>query len=386
MSKIKSMYTYILALLPLLANYKLFALDSNRMITIGLFLIIILIPLEFGFAISKPKRIKLNLLFIIFCIYFLFRADFTVYYIAYVTSFFWGICGGLSNLLDREKHRKIIIYVSLFAACSVILQTIVHKLAGIHIPMNIPGLISSEEYQSLILTAMDSTTQLYRPSAFFLEPAHFCQYTVVGLVLLIDHEKQYKYFFIYEIIISIGMILTTSGMGIVLMLGAWGWKFLKQCSLSKIAMQRTLIGIMAAMLTILIASDFPIVQKIWSRINGSSGYNAIGGRIFAAYWLFPTMTERQWLMGVGYSNRPDYYMTGFIQFIYCLGIIGLTLFITSFFYGYFRKTQDAKIITIVYIALMFISSNVSSISIMWWATICMEIDNHKKSLVRFKWG
>ena len=228
--------------------------------------------------------------------------------------------------------KRNIIRIALLAAVLTMIQTVLHYLLGVHLPCIAPNfcLDSLQYYRSFILTGFQETSSLYRPSAFFLEPSHLTQYSFVALLLCLFHgKKQYA----AAVCISLGMVATTSGMGIMLVGGIWClsvWDMIRKSEASgrMIKFSGCLLGMLTAV-CILYQFEFfrSALQRIFSPVQYSqSNYNAIWGRTLHWNTYISPMGGKDLLLGYGYIHLPDIYFTGLMELIYCSGILGIILY------------------------------------------------------------
>ena len=198
---------------------------------------------------------------------------------------------------------------------------------------------NSQQWVQLAQTGKVSVTGraigFYRPSAFFLEPSHMFTYLVAPLFYELlspifgTHEKRLSIF------LTIGMVLSTSGMGIVTVLLVWLLFIAKRgkknnkFSLKKFLIPRNLFILFAAI--ILFASAFLLTEflnKSVMRIisSGSDYRNAVEGRIVGGTNFIMQLSGLNLLIGLSdHYTGLDFHMTGFNATMYKYGIIGTAL-------------------------------------------------------------
>ena len=211
---------------------------------------------------------------------------------------------------------------------------------------------------------------LFRPSAFFLEPAHFAQFCTIGLVIsLVEKKSSY----IRAIIISAGLMLTTSGLGIVSVILIWGmYLYINVEGIDRKRMNRMVLGtlLFVGIFIILFSFSASFQFAVMRMFIGSNGYHsAIQGRT-TNIGLIALLSSKELIYGMDYANVPtygdmdtQYYLTGIFELIYCQGILGASLFIICYFYMII-KTYKAKqrlplYILISYLPFLFGSSNLA---------------------------
>lgn len=313
-----------LAILPILMPY--------RIPGTGLRLPTILTAIAFFYCILQLPKRKLNISVGILIPFFLYL----VYVMTKSTiqmAFFNGsviiiistICTGIINV---QRLRNIIEMIAALAAICVILQQFVHIIVGIHIPL-ILGSFMAEDLlvpYGFLLTTGIGIEGIYRPSAFFLEPAHFSQYCIIGLgSCLFTQFPNFK----RAILISFGVLACTSGMGFVSVFAMWLWWLLTRNSSKKEILRKVPFLILGAFIAFFILDNISFTHGIISRFmpNSDSDYNAINGRLFWWDTFFGDFSVSGFLWGFGWNNLPeDVYFTGFMKILFCYGVVGVFLF------------------------------------------------------------
>lgn len=271
--------------------------------------------------------------------------------------------------VDAIYHRKIIENISVIAAICVVFQQIVHLLIGVHIPMiNSNWVLESiyEDYADAINSAI-GVESMYRPCAFFLEPAQFTQFAIYGLgSSLLKDKPSFK----KSVVISMGIFATTSGMGFVLAFALWGWwlLFIRKRKANSRFMPKV-IGISVVFLIFfLMLMQIPFFAGIVERFtnDGSGDYNAIDGRLFFWASVFGDKSIGDLIYGFGEAELEEgYYYTGFMKILYAYGIIGCVFFYSFWLYLLYKVPATTKAFVIIYIALSFFANQVGFISLIF---------------------
>lgn len=211
----------------------------------------------------------------------------------------------------------------------------------------------------------------FKPSAIFSEPAKFVQYVSPCLILSLFEEKRKNY--IFEIFLTVCMVLTTSANGVVYVAIAWLMWFLLDKSKRNIIFKGIFLLVLSGAVLFLIFGD---TSNIWfiERFSeiGADGINSGNQRILRGWIIFGQIPFANKLFGVGVDNAAYYiesagittdfdggyigYMSGLSQIFVTGGILGGMLLLFLLF-KYFR-TKDSKVIslTILLIAIIFASS------------------------------
>lgn len=369
-TKKNSIISSMIALLPLLAFIRVPGIS----IGLGMVSLIILIPVLF---IINERKISFQAIsycsaIIIFCTYSAIRSiDSFSGILGYFLVIIWMV-GLYNNGVDEDQLFGVIKKVSYFASVIVIIQSLFHYLVGGHLVANLPFLLKDEirlQYMSLISTGVDSTG-IYRPSAFFLEPAHFSQYGIIALLYILLREKKDGRIK-KAILISVGIALTLSGMGIVMVLGAWitflalGLDYKKRQSF-----ENALYLIVAGLIIVFFLSQLPLFQTALKRITGNeTGYNAIWGRLFYWDYYFKPLQRSQLIWGLGYSVDTQNYMTGFMKLLYCSGYIGVVLFYFALLKNIRNRTKFSVITGLTYAAMTLFSGITATINLVFFLTV-----------------
>ncbi len=137
------------------------------------------------------------------------------------------------------------------------------------------------------------------------------------------------------VLISRGVVLSTSGMGIAAVVGIWALFFAIRderdgsFKLKNILRKRNLIAIgILIVIFIVLAFTVPFLRRAITHIfvPSATGYTAITGHVRNALRLVSKMTPLQWVFGVAdNSHNITSHIPGFIDPLYRHEIIGLIL-------------------------------------------------------------
>lgn len=267
--------------------------------------------------------------------------------------------------VNVEYLRKYYEVISLFAAICVIIQFSVHLVTGHHIPMiNIKWCLDEmAQYRHQILTGY-TQENIYRPSAIFLEPSHLAKYCATGLAsyLLNDNPQIEK-----AVVVSLGIFVTTSGMGIVMVFIVWGWWLMSRSEGYSFSSKTLYIiaGIFGLGILLLLLNKIPFFNSVLARITGrnASGYNAIEGRLFWWDTYFGNGAWKEMIFGFGTESLPDKYFTGVMELLYSYGIVGVCLFTISIAVLVIKTNGLPRLISILFIALNVFANLIGFISV-----------------------
>src|SRR5680860_548879 len=233
---ISKYFTFLIVIFPILTIYK----SPIPEIRLSTFILILLTPLVLK-GVSKKNNIgsKVGKKFIVFFFYILFSTllsilflveDFDINLIALrVTKFI--LLPTLVLLIINKKYfnlrygLQLLEKITLIASVFLIFQTIIFYSTGILISGVIKPFLEYDAYATH--DYLEMALPFYRPTSFFAEPSHFCYFAIVGLIYslwgFIDKPKK----IIYALIISLAILLSTSGQGLVLLIFCWTFYVLK---------------------------------------------------------------------------------------------------------------------------------------------------------------
>lgn len=408
---INKLIALVYALIPFTQNYKIPFLGSNLAFASALgigvvFLLYSIMHNGYTFYLSRAITIPTFVVMFCYCIlHFVFSPPMNVYnpisnnIIAIIMQFtFILVCILVFNDTDvRNHYMRYIEVIAIAMSVVVLLQHIIYIFLGTAITVDRAFLLP---FRSLFTDSVKYTVQgslmiingLFRPSAFFLEPAHFSQFCLIGLASSLARND--LLFNKKAIAISIGIILTTSGIGIVSVVCLWVLKLLVngQGITNKVIARIFLgIGILVIMCVILFAVSNSFRMAVTRIFVASGGHNsAILGRLGNAY-LLKQLNSMELLFGMGYRNIPtygdniQYYMTGIVELLYCQGIVGTFLFIICYFQmiikSFRTKTYGALYTLIIYIPFLIGSANLVILSLVQYIPM-LYITRQEKGLVQ----
>lgn len=242
--------------------------------------------------------------------------------------------------VDVKTLAKTGKWISVTAAACLIVQYVTFYLLGFHLQM-VPTsalLPMAEQWALGAKTGLAGITgrmnDFYRPSAFFLEPSHVFLYMFPHLLIVLFSYKGNRRDWLPAIMITLGLVLCTSAMGIAAAAGSWGLFLIiyhekkKTFSIRNVFRPRSLI-ILVLFMAFAVALFFtvPSIRRSVTRIfTTKTGSTAISGRIAKALELLKTFTPAQWLLGVSDNTHGiTFNIPGLVDVIYRHGLIGMVL-------------------------------------------------------------
>lgn len=221
----------------------------------------------------------------------------------------------------------------------------------------------------------------FRPSFVFIEPAGFTQYVIVGVLLFLFCEKRKEKSIIGAGLCSIGILLSTSAGGILVM--ALGWmvwlmKVLKRAVTEK-KIERYICWILLFLLSIVMGVMlFTGVGKMmirrFSEVSLTKPATSGNLRVLRGFLIFLELHPLQKIFGLGLGNIDDYftlmqlpmpygsgeYMNGLAYILNSGGIIGAMLLLSVLFRRMFRKSYFFIALSLIVLVLTLGVSNFNS--------------------------
>ena len=358
---------------PLLQHYK--GLYQNAGFTSYLVLIPWLVIRLFQEIKCGHARVRciVTLPLILFFVYSAIIHEITVSKILY-SGFMIVMCilleFGCFNLRYIYKYATL---VCMLASIILIIQYVCFYLFKFHLCV-VPTEALLAESSSWIAGAKTGLINIrggsngfYRPSAFFLEPSHLFIYFFPVLCVFLFSNWMTKFRVRIALLISVGLLLSTSGMGIVCCGGVWLCYFLMYYDKTRENVMR-LENIFSAR-NVLIVSFFCLfviglyftVDSVANTINrvffDASGA-AFTGRFGQASNLIRGMTGSSVLFGLT-DDRSNiiFNLPGFFATMYKKGIIGVLLSYWFYVQGLFKLRGAHFWMSVIILILSFFSAH-----------------------------
>ena len=313
-------------------------------------------------------------------------------YGAFMMVFFFAIASGCVNVRYFVKSAT---HISCIAGVCLIIQYILYYLLHFHLQF-VPTSLLLPESSIWILGAKTGLINItgrsngyYRPSAFFLEPSHLFIYCFPVLCLLLLSPNMKPWRMKMAFIITAGMVLSTSGMGLGVAIGLWGVYFAlykNGKSDENIARIRNLIspknvGILIVFLTVLTVMYFEvdIFRNIVIRIFNSGSGNqstAINGRVRLARMLVGGLSGKSFIFGVTDNvSEIEFNLSGFYATLYKYGLIGIFLSYAFYVQGLFKLKGAYFWLTCIIVVISFFTAHTHGTFYMMYYIIVL-MDGH----------
>lgn len=232
---------------------------------------------------------------------------------------------------DYRLAIKTLEIFSILCAIFIIFQYIAHYILGLNVMGVYSPLASAEGYADYDFNKMYKI--LFRPSAFFFEPAHFASYEFVYLCYLLSHPNEKSRLFKLGIIIT-GILLSTSGTGFailpILIIFSIFIQY-KNGNFNLYSLQKIAFAILVLSIIFLLFFNTSFGAASLQRMlntDGTLGTSATGRLQSGAYELFKQLPQTLQYIGCGFGNRPtSVYFPSLYAILYGDGYLGLCFFI-----------------------------------------------------------
>lgn len=286
-----------------------------------------------------------------------------------------------SEWFDADYGKKVIVSVGKVGTIYLFIQYIAYYVGHIVLHGYLPFLpVYHENYAQLDYQALYHN--MFRPTSFLLEPAHFARYLCIPLILTVfDGNREKKW--LWAFVMSGAIIASTSGTGMICVAFIWGiWLFKNLISAfrtGKIDIKNIVLFIvLTGIVHFSIKSD--IVQSTIQRITNTrlTDINTAGGARFRGYLQYFQLPLFNLIVGKGYGSTPDTvlvtWFSGASYILYGCGLIGFLVCVLMFiklFDTYSDVAQRA--LCIIFFLLFFVDDCfMSHVSVTFLTFICMN--------------
>lgn len=294
------------------------------------------------------------------------------------------------DLFNRTYALKVLKTITYVAVIYQFMQVIGYQVAGVVLPRGIHSLLTYDAYGYDNFYQLSG--KLYRPSSFFIEPASYVQYVLLYLTYAMFAEKSHAFKdWKAAILISISIILSGSGQGIVLVALLWIlWYFIKVVFVGRPGVFTVILLVLVPVTVVMVLPyvlQLPIVQGNLERILGDNelmGY-ATEARL-VGYEYLKDLTGIHQLIGFGYGNVvSNVYFPSVAYTAYGGGIIGFAVQMFVFVWLFFKTRGYAKVYTFIYFILIFATTSFFACNICFYFPFLLseipETNRHKGGLL-----
>lgn len=359
---------FLVAISPILQHYV--GVYENAGFSVLIIAILILSIKAFTTFNIKISAECLRAIFplILFELYTVMDRSFSISRAMYAVFFIWlyiCIAMGVFNVKYFLKYATAIISL---ATVLLIVQYFSHYV--LHYTINLrPFSLLVDQNSIWIKHSLQAYIpgRMYRPAAFFLEPSHLFVYSFPVLCLLLLAPGMTRWRMTRALIVTFALLLSTSGMGIVISMGIWGVYFLyykdkndKNQKSSASRIQKMLLTALVFLIIVIVAyATVPIFQKSINRIFlNTNGTNAIDGRIRLAKKYITTITGNAIIFGApNVTSQIEFNLAGFFATYIKWGIIGLLLTYWFYIQGLFKLKNAYFWISAIIVVISFFTAH-----------------------------
>lgn len=392
-SLIDKLIAVLLAMSPILQHYK--GIFGNAGVTV----LIICFPFLVGKILMIGKLYAESIFFvmplILFDIYKSIDHGFSVSSLARSVLTMVVYIAISNDYVNRKYFLKVCLFISEMASVLIICQYICFYILGFHLKLVPVNLLLHESSQWIgcvttgLVSITGSSNGYYRPSAFFLEPSHFFLFVFPQLLLTLLSEGYSKKKMHKALLLTIGLLFSTSGMAIAIVVAAWAFyllfyskhsdKFIIQKLLSVKSIILLIVGVFAL---VVLYIKVPFVQSTVNRIviGDKYGNTAISGRTLQANQLLDQMHGGQLLFGVTKDiSNIEFNLSGYAATMYRYGLIGVILSYVVYVRGVIQLKRHFRIISMVILVISFFTAHThGTYHLIYYVLIIIEGFNVQK--------
>lgn len=287
----------------------------------------------------------------------------------------------LSKNLDKKVFTKSMRFVgaanTVYGFFQFLLGTYAHTLLSPYLPF-LPVLRTGldDHYRAVI-----SYGWVVRPRAWFSEPSTLAIFLLLGLfveLFVVQPEERKKGMCLVYIF---GIIISRSSTGIIGLAALFlSWMLLCPSDLLYRTPKKVVVSILCALpicLIVLYITGF-ITAFIDHTFEGGQGLAAQSHFAYiSAAFQGQNFSVLEQLFGHGRQEVATGYLPGWFGTYYCLGIIGVVLYIIGFAKVFKLSSKYRKIIILVFVFLNFGTEIMLGVFILQYMSVALLSDNEK---------
>lgn len=205
------------------------------------------------------------------------------------------------NHFSFERVKKFYIVFCVILSLYLYLQVVYHKITGGYLPifLKYDWLFSWEKRTEDLAYYYNVIYRKFRPSSLFLEPGYFALYVLPCIYYLLLYCKK----IIIPILISIAVLLSTSGAGLLLCAVAWGAMLLRLVVSNK--KDKAILRIVPIAVIGVIFIGIVVVIAVCTDLFYAV-FNSLGTRVFRGFVVYSNFKPINMVFGVGINNVSSY--------------------------------------------------------------------------------
>lgn len=361
-SKLNIIYTILVILYPLLSMYSFFGTMLSIADACAIFVTILMVMRFFDtFTIN---RLFLGVsIFIFFHTLLMFLVNSSVE--DYDTMDLFGttmrlllvyfILSMAKNHFVFDFGKKLLVIVSLLATAYLFVQLLL-SFGGVYVEGGIPFL-TKYAFREDVAGYVEDVAKYglnYRPRSFFEEPAHFCQYTIVAVALLMfDENTMFNKKTLFVVFLALGIIFSMSLLGWVALLLIFLMWFFFSVKNRKYLLTMSFVIIVAPIVLAVLWNTTSVQNVIADKFLDQ---NVTSDARFAGISIIQEMlVDGEFVLFFGNGLvATDTYYNGALRLIFSFGLLGILITILMFICS-MRKYKN-NLLSRVLLLLLFILS------------------------------
>lgn len=394
--KIQNIMGLLFLLMPVLNQYQFTILTCWELFA--------LIATLYGLVDKKGKIAKpISMDYLLFCAYILISSlvigptykDLSLYSMilrfvkfAIVSIFMLSILPKyiIDFRLIRKWYTRILVVISLI----LLLQLIMYYMLGQQFYPMIPNVtlnyndgINSSNYVRSTMSQI-AGGYYFRPSSFFIEPAHYALFSLPGIIIELFEPIFSKKNVFLAILFTVCALLTTSSLALVACAVCWlsFVVYRKDLWKTNFCWMASIVVCLIPIVLYFVVSNSSIMTTINIKLAALSNINqssSISLRLVRGIQYFSKMDFIHQLFGTGYGNLTSYfnennmsiigsgiigqvsYMNGISTILCSFGIVGFLLFLVFIVRKYLHSDMVGKTLIIVFMLMMLGSDMFDSV-------------------------
>lgn len=354
-SKITKIYTLLCVLFPVTSIY----LSPIPGVELGTFLTLgFCVYLFFSHTKIKTKYPNLLwavLLYIFLCTLITVAQSDTVYYSSlssiinrtfrFEIIIIVLIAIGIPSFFNKDFFIKSLYVSSLIVAGYAILQSVWFALTS----TKLMNTFAPTKQGVVFSTYLGEYEHVYRPPSFFLEPAAAAYFLTPCLCYLLFSQTSIspRKRFIALAVLSLGIICTTSGQGLLVLLLCWLIWFIRE--FRSLHISSILCFLFSAYLVITNIDIKYAIMRVFGIDGNISAVEARSG----GYDMIQTLDIHHLILGTGFGNYDEtIYYSSFAELIFCVGIFGFVLILLMYIVSFVKGILFQRVLIVMSLVLM----------------------------------
>ena len=317
-----------------------------------------------------------------------------LFYVLFLILLFLSIASGCVNVSYFFKYAVII---AILATVAVLFEYFTHYVLSRNLDLKFLEYLVKDDTiwdkNAEDIEGLDVSAYFYRPSGFFLEPSHFFLYCFPLIAVCLLSSESNKRSKRAAIFISIGVVLTTSGMGIASVIGLWLVYFtlrnndfnIKGAFTKFFSARTVLIGLVGIILLFVAYRYISFFHNSLDRIFTNDNSSAINGRVRLARSFAKTISGRAMYFGTpGITRGLEFNLSGFYATYFKWGIVGLIFTYWFYIQGIFKLKGAYFWISLIIVVVSYYSAHTHGTFYMLYYILFLMNGYFDRSMEKFQ--